>query len=319
MKTASPLVTMAGALTLPWFFFCVPLATDPTSGEPTLLRLSLEEPGRITAEFSGAPIEAIVDLDRDTTFDSLRWQTGRGDPPVYPKDLIGKVGNRFSVQLYWTKYPLVKDSVDSCYWDTVWVSMGGGLKKSNKVRVKVTNLPVVFDSARFDTISFFGQDTMWRCSLPAILKDVYPLQIYARDLDRKPVALQVFEGRGKISRADLSSLTMSYKPPKGDFIDTVIFIASDQVRGKATRVLVIKYITPNILPFIDSIGVGTKIFASSSMAAGMYRVGFIVFDTLRMQLYARDSSGTVKTVKWSSRHPVLTSDSSNPLRAMYIC
>ncbi|MBN1576068.1 MAG: hypothetical protein JW913_05925, partial [Chitinispirillaceae bacterium] len=201
--------------------FCAPMSTDPSEGEATLLELSLEEPGRTSAEFSGAPIEALIELDRDTVFNALYWRTGKGDPPRCADTVFEKAAKKFAVQLFWTKYPLFRDSLDSSYYDTVWVSMGGGLKKSNKVRVKVTNLPVVVDSARFDSLFLLGQDTVWRCSLPPVMKASYRLYIYARDLDRKTVSLRINGNKGKIIRSDVTSLEMEYQPPEGDFIDTI--------------------------------------------------------------------------------------------------
>jgi len=109
------------------FFLCAPVSNDDDSDhEATVLRLSLEEMGRFNAEFSGAPIEAIVELDQDTVFDVLHWQTGKGKL-IYPDTVFGVTAKKFRLRLNWTEYPLHKDTTDARYCDTVWVSMGGGM------------------------------------------------------------------------------------------------------------------------------------------------------------------------------------------------
>ncbi len=302
-----------------FWLHCSPVSSDPSSGEgAALLRLSLEEIGRTSAEFSGAPIEAIIELDADTGFGFLNWHTGQGEP-LYPDTIFSMKAKRFSLPLFWMKYPLYKDSIDSSYYDTVWVSMGGGLKKSNKVRVRVTNLPVVVDSARFDSLFLLGQDTMWQCSLPVVLKTSYKLLFYARDLDKKVPEIRVLGNKGKIILNQTKPLDMEYQPPAGDFIDTIRIVAFDQMRGQAIRTLILNHITPNILPFIDSVQVKTTMLKGSSIAGGVYRVGFTAFDTLRLRCFAHDSSGTIRKTAWSTGENILKIDSTNSMRATYIC
>ncbi len=298
---------------------CAPFPTDPLDEESTVFRLSLEEIGRKSAEFSGAPIEAIIELDRDTSFGSIYWHTGQGDPPRCADTAFNKPSKRFTAVLFWTKYPLVKDSSDNCYYDTIWASMGGGVKKSNKVRVKVTNLPVFIDSCRFDSSLFRGNDTLWLCSLSARLKDSYQLNVYARDLDNKTVSLQIIGNKGIIIRSGVQALSMKYEPPEGDFIDTIRFIASDHKGGQAIRTLIIRHITPNTPPIIDSIQVNTTMLKTSSMVGGIYRVGFPAFDTLRLRLFAHDSGGSISRVAWRAKTNRLVVDSVNNMLALFIC
>jgi len=304
------------------WLFCTPMTTEPDGEDsgPTLLRLSLEEVGRYKAEFSGAPIEAIIECDVDTFYSFLRWHSGNGQ--VIPADTaFENKAKRFYAKLYWTQYPIYRDTADLNYYDTVWVSMGGGLKKSNKVIVKVTNLPVVIDSAVFDSLPLLGQDTVWLCSLTQTLKESYEFTVFARDLDNKPVSLEILGNNGKIIRDGNDPLTMIYQPPEdeNDFIDSVKVLAYDQMRGQAIRTLVITHMTPNIPPSIDSIKVNKSWLKGVPSYNGRYRIAFTTIDTLVLRLYAHDSLGTIKKVTWKADDRTLTADSADNRLATYIC
>ena len=312
-------VGVTGLLIMTGFLTCTPVVSDTgTEEEAYLLQLSLEETGRTTAEFSGSPVQATILLDRDTTFNVLTWYTGQGYP-VYPEDILNKRAKKFTIELNWNAYPLHKDTVDDCYYDTVWVSIGGGLKKSNRAFVKVTNLPIVVDSARFDTISYLGQDTVWQCSLPPTLKASYQLTIFARDLDRKPPMLQYLGNRGTIVPDGNNPLEMEYFPPEGDFRDSIDFIIFDQKRGQAFRRLLVSHISPNVPPSIDSFLVKNTILNSSSLVNGVYRVAFIAFDTLQLNVYAHDTLGSLQRAVWKAVENSITADSSSSFRATYVC
>ncbi len=305
-----------GALVLP---VCTPVSTEPDSGEePALLQLSLEEPGRTFAEFSGAPIPAIIELDRDTSFQVLTWHTGQGYP-IYSDSVISSTGRTFTVELYWTSYPLRKDTAQNAFFDTVWVSMGGSLKKSNKVRIKVTNLPVVVDSARFDSTLFAGQDTFWQCSLPATGQQPYPFTIFARDLDSKQPLIQILGNEGKFTQSGTNPLEMEYFPPEGDFSDTVDFIIFDQHRGQAFRTLLVERTSPNVPPRIDSVQVKSTMLNAAAMVGGVYRVAFTSFDTLKLRAFAHDTLGTIKKYLWSAENNSIVADSTAAYRATYVC
>lgn len=318
MNRITAVLWCAGAAFLIYQFHCSPVSTEPSGEEPALLQLSLEETGRTTAEFSGAPIQATVLLDRDTSFNVLTWHTGQGYP-LYPEAVLDRKARKFTIELYWTSYPLYKDSTDGFYHDTVWVSMGGGLKKSNKVRIKVTNLPIVVDSARFDTTMFLGQDTVWQCSLPTVLQPSYLFTIYARDLDRKPPQVQVLGNKGTVIPNGNNPLEMEYLPPTGDFKDTIDFVIFDQMRGQAFRTLLVKHIIPNLVPVIDSVQVKTSILKASSLVNGVYRVAFTAFDTLQIRVFAHDTLGAVRRAVWKADKNRITADSASSFRATYIC
>lgn len=317
MKTLARKPYLAAGLCCMTLLFCAQLSTNSDGdGEPAVLRLSLEEVGRSEAEFSGAPIEAIIELDVDTPFHYLHWHTGKGNL-LYPDTILDDKAKRFSIQLFWKEYPQVLDTVEDNYFDTVWVTMGGGLKRSNKVRVEVTNLPVVIDSIRLDSILFLGQDTVWNCSLPVVLEPSYMLYLYARDLDGKTPEVEVLGNRGKVILDDIDLLNMIYEPLEGDFIDSMDIIVYDQKGGQAIRKLVIVHMTPNILPFIDSIRIASTMLRGTS--GNRYQVGFRAFDTLQIRLYAHDSLGTIEDVYWDAEENLLVPDTASALRAVYIC
>lgn len=301
------------------FFSCTPVSNNGDSDhEATLLRLSLEQMGRFSAEFSGAPIEATVELDHDTLFDVLNWQTGKGDL-IYPDTVFGVTAKKFTVRLFWTEYPSYKDTADGMYCDTIWVSMGGGMKKSNIVMVKVTNLPVVIDSARFDSLLFQGHDTVWYCALPPVLMPSYQVKVYAHDYDLTTPEIQFVGKWGKFVRNDNVSAGMIYQPTGNDFIDTVSIVAYDQMRGQDIRRLIISHVVPNVAPSIDSIRINDVTLGSASFVGNIYRAGFILFDTLKMRLYAHDSTGEISSVRWEAVTDRLFSDSADQMLATYIC
>jgi len=318
MKSALPgVVVILVPAALIWIV-CSPVSTGvPTDNEPTLLILSLEEVGRKTAEFSGAPIEAIIELDEDTVFSMLHWHTGQGDP-VFSDSLLTRKAKRFSIELTWKKYPLVKDSVDGGYYDTVYVTMGGGIKKSNRVVVKVSNLPVVADSAAFNKTPFAGSGTVWRYQFPdsAVAADRYPLDFYAHDLDGKTFSVQILTRKGSVSRPGAATAGMEYIAPSvsGDFVDTVTFIAYDQHGSQVVRRLVIMRMSPNIPPVIDSVLVRTTILKGAA-----YSVGFISLDSLKMRLFSHDTLGSVKKVIWVSKNYTVVADSADQTKATWIC
>ncbi|MBN1759572.1 MAG: hypothetical protein JW863_14695 [Chitinispirillaceae bacterium] len=319
MKRATLCSIVAAMMSVVWYIHCSPVSTQPDTGEgPALLQLSLEETGRSVAEFSGAPIPATVMLDRDTLFNVLTWHTGAGYP-LYSDTVLNTKARKFTVELYWTTYPRYKDTTDNIYYDTVWVSIGGGLKKSNKVRIKVTNLPIVVDSARFDTIAFLGQDTVWQCSLPQMVQPSYPFTIFARDLDNKQPMIQVLGNKGTITHDGTNPLEMEYLLPEGDFCDTIDFIIFDQQRGQAFRTLVVNHTTPNRRPVIDSVQVRSTMLNASSMVNGVYRVAFFSFDTLKLRVFAHDTLGSVKGYEWSALSNSIEIDSTAGYRATYVC
>ena len=129
---------------------CNPPSAPPLS--PYAVTLSLETEGRTTATFSGALIKAIVETPDTVNFDDINWHCGLGTAHR-PADIAP--GQRLvldSVMLEWTKIPLTKDTAKgehhNQYYDSVYVTTGGGLHTSNVVRVYVTNLQPVFDSIK---------------------------------------------------------------------------------------------------------------------------------------------------------------------------
>lgn len=301
------------------FCICTPLTEDTGNDDdegPTLFFLSLEESGRKSAEFSGAPIKVLIELDQDTLFEVLQWHTGQGDP-VFSDSLLTKKAREFSLFLTWKKYPLVKDSATGDCYDTVYVSVGGGLKKSNRVIVKVSNLPVVVDSAVFNAKQFAGTDSVWRYHFGDTVKVAarYTLKFYVRDLDAKSLSLQVLTKKGTVLRQSSVASDMVYEPPSGDFVDTLSFIAYDQRGSQIVRRLIITKTSPNKAPVIDSIQIESVVLRGTQPP----RVAFAAMDTLKLQVFAHDNDGTIKNVRWRSPYYTISADSSDAKKARWIC
>lgn len=293
--------------------FCIPTATIPDENDyAAAIHLSLEQSGRRTAEFSGEPIVALAEMEMDTPFTVLAWSMGQAQLEV-ADSVYHKSSKLYTVNLVWKRYPRFKDTTDNFFWDTIYINIGGGLKKSNMVMVKVTNLPVLFDSIRIGTILFLGQDTGWRCSIPDTVNE-QKIVVYPRDLDGKIPELLITGNKGTIVRKDPAAFSLTYQPLQSSYIDTIHLKAYDQQGGKAFKTLVLSRSVPNSKPSIDSL------LVQNNMLRGTWRISFVSFDTLNLSLYAHDSFGTISRVVWGpSTSNKIVIDSTNKFRARYIC
>lgn len=293
--------------------FCVPTATDPVENDSAAaIHLSLEQPGRRTAEFSGEPIVAIAEMEMDTPFTALAWSTGQAQLEV-TDSVYRKSSKLYTVNLVWKRYPLYKDTTDNSFWDTIRISIGGGLKKSNMVMVKVTNLPVLFDSIRIGTMLLLGHDSIWRYTIPDTVKE-QKIVVFPRDLDGKIPELLITGNKGACVRKDPASFSLVYQPLQKSYIDTIHLKAYDQQGGQAFKTLILSRAVANSKPSIDSL------LVQKNMLRGTWHVGFVSFDTLNLVLYAHAGVGTISKVVWgpSTSNKIIV-DSTNKFKARYIC
>ena len=294
--------------------FCAPLPTEINSQQHTI-KLSLEQQGRDYAEFSGEPITAIVELSDSVLFNTITWRTGMGNYTI-PENTVGSKATTFKVNLFWRTYPLRKDTSDNCFYDTIYVSTGGNLNFSNQVRVKVSNLPVVVDSATVGSTTFSGRDLVWSEQIDASVSSI-PIRIYARDLDGKVVQLSYSGNKGTIMQSTSNQLQLTYETPGTEFKDSISFIIYDRSRGQEIRTLILWRLLPNVPPVIDSMHVADT---SMSGMSSIYRVAFRCIDTLRFRAFAHDPNGTVTRYTWKAGvNSRLKQDSTAKNTAIYIC
>lgn len=293
--------------------FCSPLPTENTSGLNSI-RLSLEKVERDSAVYSGKPIHTIVETADSTYFSDFAWHTGMGKL-IIPEGMVNRYAKRFEVDLYWKNYPSRKDIQSNSYFDTVFITIGGRLKESNKVSVRVTNLPVIIDSILIGDSVFNGVENFLRYQIRSKNADI-PLQFYARDLDGKMPDLTFSGNTGRIQLSNTNNLLMTYTLPSGYFNDTIHFLIFDHQGSSEYRDINLKRYAANLPPVVDSI-----VFEDTTLkGANLYQVGFPSFDTLRIKAYAHDPEGTDISCTWKAyvsnriRNDVLLSN-----QISYVC
>lgn len=258
--------------------------------------LSLEDGTKTQAQFSGNPITAFIKLSDSVVFDDIAWHLGAGyyrHPDIAP---MKKVMN-FQVQLFWSNMPLLRDTAKKMYYDSIYVSLAGESKRSNKVTVYVTNVPPIIDSVKIGPSSFKLTDTI-RYSLgisDSVLN--YTFRVYAHDANRDTFHVSWFSTRGM----ELPSTPIvQYQLPKGQFIDTLIATAYDGKGGSGQTVIFFTKLPPNRPPVIDSIKAGAFTFAGDSLWYSYYGT---TFDTINFKIYALDPDlGDSITISWANRN-----------------
>lgn len=294
------------------FLFCSPM---PVENEHTYsIRLNLEYAGNVAAEFTGEPILAIIETNDSVSFSSLTWKTGSG---LYSADDTTYLKNRrkFHAYLSWKNYPRYKDTVDNFYYDTIYIGIGGNIKRSNPVIVKVSNLPVVIDSLKASTRTFKPSEMVWKFSVHDSIRKLN-IRVYARDLDNKTPDMVISGSNYLLEKYPGEPFRVGYVSPSGQFKDTLIFTLYDRAQGQAVKELYLERVYPNTPPVIDSVRINTEMFKFSG---GKTSAVFEEIDTLRLKLYYHDNYDTVSTVKWSLKKNLLIPDTGNNASISLIC
>lgn len=291
-----------------------PAPTEVSSGSRSTIRLSLEKVERDSAVFSGKPILAIVETDDSTTFSDFAWHTGMGKFMI-PQGMVNKYAKRFEVDLYWLNYPSRKDIQTSSYFDTVYITIGGGLRESNKVRVKVTNLPVIIDSIRIEDKVYNGSDNYIRHKIKDDKTETF-VQFFARDLDGKNPDLTFSGNKGKIIQSSANPMLMTHNMALDDIIDTIHFLIFDHNGSSEYRDVYICRYDKNIPPVVDSIVLGDTTLTGDSN----YISGFSGMDTLKVKAYAHDPEGDELLYFWNSTVlNLIEKDEATDEQISYIC
>lgn len=292
-KTTLEFLVLLVAMTL----FCSHAPTENNS-DPNLIRLSLEKEDRDSAVFSGKPIPAIVETEDSTIFSDFAWHTGMGKL-IIPQGMVNRFAKRFEVELYWINYPSRKDIQTNSYFDTIFITIGGGLKESNKVIVKVTNLPVIIDSIMIGERVFKGNETDIRYPVKGTGTEI-PVQFFARDLDGKNPDLAFSGNNGKIIQSGVNPMQMTYVPlgimnDTGIINDTIHFMVFDHQGSSEYCDIRIRCYSVSLPPVVDSIVLGD----TTLKGANHYRIGFPFIDTIRIKAYAHDPEGDDLYFGWS--------------------
>jgi hypothetical protein len=274
----------------------------------------LENTGNTRAEFTGEPILTYIETNDSISFTELTWRTGNGSYQAADTTMM-KRGRMFSAYLNWEKYPRTKDTLENAYFDTVYTGIGGNIKRSNIVIVKVSNLPVVIDSLKVSTRTFKPNEKNWNFNVhDSILK--LHLKMYARDLDGNTPEMTISGSNFPLEKYAGEPFHVSFPCPMGPFKDTILFNISDHAQGQEIRALFLERVYPNIPPVIDSININTKIFKLNN---GYLTAVFESLDTLRFHVFCHDTYDSIKTVKWRVKFNKLQIDTVNNLNAAVIC
>ncbi len=293
---------------------CSHAPTEVRSDSGSPIRLSLEKVERDSAVFSGKPILAIVETNDSTIFSDFAWHTGMGKL-IIPQGMVHKYAKRFEIELYWVNYPSRKDIQTNSYFDTVYITIGGGLRESNKVRVKVTNLPVIIDSILIGDKVFNGSDKNIRYQIKDD-KTELSIQFFARDLDGKNPDLTFSGNKGKVMQSNVNPMLMTYNMPSGEIVDTIHFLIFDHQGSSEYRDVCIGVYSYNFSPVVDSIVLGDTTLKSN----GQYRCYSSFPDTLEVKVYAHDPEGDNLSYFWSSTiDNKINVDGSADDQIYYIC
>lgn len=291
---------------------CAPMSPEDT--DSYMIHLYLENSGNTRADFTGEPILTYIETNDSVRFTELTWRTGSGIYMAADTTMMKK-GRKFTTYLSWEKYPRTKDTSDNAYYDTVYVGIGGNIKKSNNVIVKVSNLPVVIDSLKVSTKTFKPAENIWGFNVHDSIHKLH-LKMYVRDLDGKTPEMIISGNNYSLEKYAGEPFHVSYPCPSGPFKDTIIFNLFDHAQGQAVRALFVERSYPNIPPVIDSININSK---SYKFTSGYVTVVFETLDTLKLRLFCHDSYDTIKSVKWGLKHNKLKVDSVSNLSAAVIC
>ena len=258
------------------------------------MALTLEDKTATVATFSGKPIAAFLTMRDSALYGDLAWHVGSGNPPK-SSILPGKKIKDAQVQLLWDIMPVKKDSLGN-YYDSVYVSRGGEIYRSNGVRVNVTNVAPVIDSVKISKRVYYAQDTIRDTIKPYDTLPSTAIRVFAHDLNFDPLKTSWPIHDAHLTFVE-NGFTASYTVPRANYMDTINFSVTDGRGGDRGRVL---YLAStgyrNRSPVIDSIRVKDSVFAGSAQT---YIFASSSIDSVTFRVFARDSDLTDNiSVQW---------------------
>jgi hypothetical protein len=273
---------------------CAPQPTQVGVGNYPI-QLTLEDGTKTQATFSGEPIIAYITLPDSTAFDSIGWHLGAGHyrhPDISPSMKIKKV----QVELFWTTTPSCKDTVRKLFYDSVYVSLGGETKRSNRVTVYVTNVPPVVDSVKIGTTVDKIDDTIRFAISAADTTTHLSLRIGAHDINRDTLLYDWYSTRLNASLAPLPQIL--YDLPRFQFFDTITATVYDGKGGSAEKVVLLSKIVQNRPPSIDSLMINTVMYSGTDTS--IYKYFASILDTVTFRVYASDlDMGDTVSISWT--------------------
>lgn len=311
-----PRRTFKVALCLAGFFACtlVTCVTKPSGADASMtITLALEIDGRIDAIYSGYPIEAIVTLPEAVVDSAIGWHLGSAF--VLPPDSMrpGSQVTHAVYRLYWSAFPTHRIiSGDTSFFDSVYVSVGGGRLRSNSVKITVRNI-----APEIKTVTI-GTKVITARTAPLVYEvdtaKSIAIRVLATDVNDKVLNILWNSASAKLV-IDVPSnpWAITYTPPlSGVFTDTIFCKVMDANGGNDTRALIMHRGAANLPPVFDSIVCGDTTFKSSSL---LLRYQRMALDTIKMRVYASDPEAQIITFAYKVKKPLnFTADTAGKVR-----
>ncbi|MDD5672928.1 MAG: hypothetical protein PHC61_02085, partial [Chitinivibrionales bacterium] len=212
IKTLSLLVVVQCALLAGIVaFMCSPVVPKSSGSGDYAISFNLEQMGRYSAVYWGMPIPAIIIFPDTVTFADIGWHLPSGSyrAAYGPSARVKQI----TVDLYWDKIPLHKDSLGNPV-DTLFITLGGGLFSSNSVYVTVRNLPPLIDSIKINKSKLTGSDSVYFFNTDSA--GPWSVHLYAHDVKGDSVRI-TWTARRNDSLGAFAGPITSYRTPAGNF------------------------------------------------------------------------------------------------------
>ena len=276
------------------------MPADQTGNGSYRISLTVDDKTHTEATFSGPFITASLSFSDSVFFDDIAWHLGAGKF-VYPSVAQVKKIKNIQVSLYWNAMPVHKDTVKKCYYDSIYVSIGGEQYRSNPARINVTNLPPVIDSVKINTAVFKIADTIRYSVNPTDTTGSFLIKVIAHDLDSKVLSASWWPSNSpRLTKATDGTLNAYYHAPLFNLIDTFGVEVYDGAGGSDSRVMIIQTRkNANRPPIIDSVSAKDTLFTGS---ADLYYYSSAKLDSVKFKVSAHDSDlGDGMFYQWTNK------------------
>jgi len=258
------------------------------------IRLTLEDKTHTQAYFSGNPIKAFIEFNDSVAFDEIAWHLGAGHyrhTNIAPTQKIKQA----EVELFWTSMPLNRDTLKKVFFDTVYISIDGETKRSNSVKIYITNIAPVIDSIKIGNKSYQIGDTARYYLSFTDTTSILLIKAFCHDINKDTLRYDWYSSRLHSSFLPLQRIY--YSIPSNEFKDTITLTTYDGKGGNNSKVIIIGKFGQNNLPTIDSINVNSTTF--KDINSSIFKYYSQTYDTLKFMVYASDKDkGDSLFVSW---------------------
>lgn len=337
MKTAGVVIVFLATALAPGLFTCTTEAPVDSGQDRLKITLSVHHAGVREAEFTGTPINAIVELTDSTLYEEIDWYCGaakRVRPAVSQFDKIVYI----EVPLYWSKdLPTPRDTAFSddgrverlIPYDMIFVKVGSVV--SNAVVVKVINRAPIIDSIDVGDTSIAVEariysDNIFTCSIDSGDVDssgllTMELHVHEYDSDFLRATWRPTRDTGRIlipGSPDQTLLAVYNTKSPTRFRDTVNITVSDGRLGDVDMSIVLVKVTGSDPIRVDSLRFRDTVFADTGKSVFTYEC--VTIDTALVRLYT-NAAGV--SASWEAATGVVVdtsgSGAARGVLALYEC